>query len=235
MQYAVLGILLLLCLYAWRRIAFWQRMGMPRAARRRYWWASCLLGGGILTAMAVQETVLLRSGLLTWQTGLPLHLCGLLGVLTLPMLLTRHPLLLNASLFAGVPGAMLALVFPSVLDTPCPRLTALAFHALHAGLFCAPMLPMALGWRPEPRGALNAGGFLLLAALCASLVNRLTGSNYLFLSGPVAGTPLMRFAQCGETVYRLILLLLAALVLGCEAAALSLLRRLCAAHRCSDT
>lgn len=218
--------LLLLTLHACRRIRFWQRMGMPLAARRRYRIAAAGLGGLILTAMAMQELILLKAGLLTWQTGLPLHLCSLMGLLTLPMLWTRHPLLLNAAFFAGIPGATLALVFPAVVDTPWPRMTALAFDALHAGLVCAPFLPMAMGWRPQPVGALGAWWTLLLAACTASLINGLTGANYLFLAGPVDGTPLMLLARWGSRVYRLLLMTLTTLVLAGEAALLRLLQRL---------
>lgn len=225
MPFILLFALLLLTLHACRRIVFWQRMGMPRAARRRYRWATWGLGGGILAAMAVQELILLRAGLLTWQNGLPLHLCSLMGLLALPTLLTRRPLLLNASLFAGVPGALLALLFPAVLHTPWPRLTALAFHTLHAGLVCVPLLPMALGWCPSEHGAADAWGFLLLAAAGAGLANRFTGGNYLFLAGPVDGTPLMLLARWGGTVYRLLLIALASLVLAGEAWALRALRQ----------
>jgi len=218
--------LFLLTLHACRRIRFWQRMGMPLAARRRYRLAAAGLGGLILFAMALQELILLKAGLLTWQTGLPLHLCSLMGLLTLPMLWTRQPLLLNASFFAGLPGAALALIFPAVLDTPWPRVTALAFDVLHAGLVCAPLLPMATGWRPEPGGALGAWWTLLLAACVASFVNGVTGANYLFLAGPVDGTPLLLLARWGSRVYRLLLMLLASLVLAGEAALLRLIRRL---------
>lgn len=225
MPFILLSVLLALTLHACRRIVFWQRMGMPRAARRRYWWAAWGLGGLILAAMGTQELILLRAGLLTWQTGLPLHLCSLMGVLALPALLLRRPMLLNAALFAGVPGALLALLFPAVLNTPWPGLTSLAFHTLHAGLVCVPLLPMALGWRPDARGAAGAWVFLLGAAAAAGLANRLTGGNYLFLAGPVAGTPLMLLARWGGTAYRLLLIALATLVLAGEAWALGALRK----------
>ena len=225
MRFVLLMAMSALTLHACRRIVFWRRMGMPRAARRRYLLAAWALGGGVLAAMGVQELILLRAGLLTLQTGLPLHLCSVMGLMALPALLTRRPLLLHASLFAGVPGALLALMFPAVLDTPWPRLTALAFHAMHAGLLCVPLLPMAMGWRPEPRGAVQAWGFLLLAAGAAEVANRLTGGNYLFLSGPVAGTPLVLLARWGAAVYRLLLAGLAGLVLAAEGAGLRLLYR----------
>ncbi|MBQ8556708.1 MAG: YwaF family protein [Clostridia bacterium] len=223
MQYALLIILAVLTAHACRRIRFWRLMGFPLAVRRRYLAASWGMGLTIWGAMLTQEAILLSAGLLTWQTGLPLHLCSLMGVLTLPMLLTRHPVLVNTAFYAGIPGAMLALVFPAVLQTPWPRLTTLAFHTLHASLILAPLLPMSLGWRPRPMGAVLALGFLALTACVVSGVNAITGGNYLFLAGPVAGTPLQWLARWGLGWYRMLLGLLAMLVIAGEAA---LVRRL---------
>ena len=225
MQYLVLTVLLGLTLHTCRGVIRLRRTGNAAAAHRRYLRASWALGGTILAAMAVQELILLRAGLLTWQTGLPLHLCSLMGLAALPALLSRRPLLLHASLYAGVPGAVLALLFPAVLDTPWPRLTELAFHTLHAGLVCVPLLPMAAGWKPRPQGAAGAWGFLLLAAAAAGLANRLTGGNYLFLAGPVAGTPLAPLARWSRGVYRALLALLSGLVLLLEGAAVRFFRR----------
>lgn len=204
-QYIILALLLSLTGTACRGI---------RREPRLYRLCAILLSAVILLAMAVQEIVLLHSGLLSWATGLPLHLCSLLGVLTPAMLLTRSRTMRSAALFLGIPGASLALIFPAVLATPCPRLTALAFHTLHAGLICAPLLPMAEGWKPRPADALRAGGFLLGAAGAAMIVNPLSGGNYLFLAYPIAGTPLAGLGQWGMGMYRLLLGLLAGAVLA---------------------
>lgn len=208
-----------------RKIRRLRQTGTAAAAGRLYRLGAWLLGGTILAAMAVQETILLLSGLLTWQTGLPLHLCSLLGLLTLPALLTRRETLLDALLLAGVPGALLALLFPAALTTPWPRLTLAAFHTLHAGLVCAPLLPLSDGWRPGPRSALRAWGLLLVAGSAALIANRLTGGNYLFLSEPVAGTPLMCLSGWGRGPYRLLLTALAGGVLALESWGLRLLQR----------
>lgn len=216
MQWAILALMGTACLMAGRRIRQLRKAGESAAARRCYRLSAWLLGGTILAAMAVQETILLLSGLLSWQTGLPLHLCSLLGLLTLPALLTRRETLLDGLLLAGVPGALLALLFPAALTTPWPRLTLAAFHTLHAGLVCAPLLPLYDGWRPGPRSALRAWGLLLGAGGAALIANHLTGGNYLFLSGPVAGTPLTWLARWGRGPYRLLLAGLAGAVLTLE-------------------
>lgn len=223
MQYVLLLIILCLTLRSCRRIRFWQRMGIPRRAKRCYRRAAWTLGLTVYGAMLTQEAILLACGRLTLATGLPLHLCSLMGVLTLPMLLTRRPWLCHMSVYAGIPGAALALIFPAVLDTPWPMLTALAFHTLHAGLIAAPLLPVALGFQPVPWGAWTTWKRLAVIALCVCFVNALTGGNYLFLAAPVAGTPLVWLSRWGLTVYRLLLALLATLVLVIEGALASML------------
>lgn len=185
-------------------------------SQRLYLTGSVLLGGCVWISMAAQELLLARAGQLTWATGLPLHLCSLMGLLALPALLTRQDALLHTLLYAGAPGALLALLFPAVAETPWPGWTAFFFHTMHAGLVCAPLLPMMLGWRPRPEGALQAWLFLLLAGGVAMAANALTGGNYLFLAGPVTGTPLMLLSGWGSSVYRLLLALLAAVLLGME-------------------
>lgn len=185
-------------------------------ARRIYLLLSWSVGGIILGAMAAQETILLLAGKLSWASALPLHLCSLMGLLALPALLSRREILLHTLFYAGAPGALLALLFPAVADTPWPGWTTFFFHLMHAGLLCAPVLPLLLGWRPRPEGALQTWLLLLGAGAAAMAVNRFTGGNYLFLSGPVAGTPLMTMARWGRSVYRLLLTLAAGLLLAAE-------------------
>ncbi|MBQ8201621.1 MAG: YwaF family protein [Clostridia bacterium] len=225
MAILILLLLLLPTLRACRRIASLRRRGMSAQAQKQYRIAAWRLGSLIWLAMAVQELILLKGGQLTWRTGLPLHLCSLLGVLTLPMLLTGHPVLRSAAFFAGMPGAALALAYPAMLATPWPRLTSLAFHTLHAGLICAPVLSMSLGWRPRAADAVSAWFFLLLACIASAAANTLTGGNYLFLAGPVSGTPLEAMAQYGLAVYRGLLMFSATFVLTIEAAAVHALEK----------
>lgn len=225
MQWLVLTVLLGVLLPVCHRIRTAAAAGENHTAERCYRRAAWSTGLLIYGAMAVQEIILLMAGLFSWQTGLPLHLCSLMGLLTLPTLLSRRALLLNSALFAGLPGAALALLFPAVLNTPWPRLTALAFHTLHAGLLCAPLLPIARGWKPKPLGAAQAWLALMIAAGMAMAANTLTGGNYLFLAAPIAETPLAWLAQWGIPRYRLLLTALAALLMALEASLVMLIQR----------
>ena len=208
-----------------RRILFLRGCGCPAPARRLYMRAAWCLGITAYAAMAAQELILLLDGRLHWSNALPLHLCSLMGLLTLPMLLTRRRMLWHWSLFLGMPGAALALLFPSILATSQPEVTALAFHLLHCVVLLAPLLPFSLGIRPRPSGAVCSMLFLLVLGFIDLGVNALTGGNYLFLEAPASGTPLAWMARRGVSAYRLMLAGATLLVLGAEALAVWLAER----------
>ena len=225
MQWMVLTVMGAALGTAMRRIRQARVSGDLEKARRLYRRAAWALGLTVYGAMAVQEGVLLLSGMLTWQTGLPLHLCSMMGLLALPMLISGRRILWHLSLYLGLPGAALALIFPAVLSTPWPRVTELSFFVLHAGLMLAPILPLALGKRPSPWGAAAAGLFLLLMGAVVIHINQRLGSNYLFVSAAIPGTPLHWLSERGMAGYRMALAALAAMLLGVEALGVRLIGR----------
>ena len=225
MQLALLCVVGAALFAVMRRIIFLRGCGCPAPARRLYMRAAWSLGLAAYAAMAAQELILLLDGRLRWSNVLPLHLCSLMGLLTLPMLLTRRRMLWHWSLFLGMPGAALALLFPSILATSQPEVTALAFHLLHCVVLLAPLLPFSLGIRPRPSGAVCSMLFLLVLGFIDLGVNALTGGNYLFLEAPASGTPLAWMARRGVSAYRLMLAGATLLVLGAEALAVWLAGR----------
>lgn len=226
MQWMVLAVMSVPVALAMKRVRRLRASGNGRQARRLYRRAAWGLGLTVWGAMAVQEGVLLAAGMLNWRTGLPLHLCSMMGVLALPMLVSGRRFLWHLSLYLGLPGAALAMLFPAVLPTPWPLLTKLSFFVLHAGLILAPLLPLGLGRRPSPWGAVASGGFLLAAGLTVMAVNARLGSNYLFVSWAVPGTPLEWLSRWGMAGYRLLLAGLCAALLAAEGAGVRVLGRL---------
>ena len=201
-----------------RHISGLRARGDSGEAGRCYQRAAWVLGLTVYAAMAVQEGVLLACGMLTWQTGLPLHLCSMMGVLTLPMLLMGRRFLWHLSLYLGLPGAALALIFPAVLSTPWPLITELSFFVMHSGLVLAPILPLCMGRRPSPWGAAAAGLFLLAVGAVVMAVNDSLGSNYLFVSWAIPGTPLEWLGRRGVMGYRVSLAAIMLALLAMEAA-----------------
>lgn len=168
---------------------------------------------GLAASMAVQLALLRLDGQLTLQTGLPLHLCGLFGVLSIPMLLWRAPQpLYELSAFLAAPAAAVTLLFPAVIASSRPVLMRLAFLQLHVLVALTPVLLWRAG-KPlptDPRRALVlASGYLLAVAA----FNRALNTNYLFLSAAPAGTPLKWLYVRGGGYYICALAMLCMVVL----------------------
>lgn len=186
----------LLLLLGWGGAVAW---GAKRPRRRRLvrWMMACALAASMLCQMLL----LGLDGQLTVQTGLPLHLCGLFGALSIPMLLRRAPdALYELSALLAAPAAALTLLFPAVIASSHPTLMRLAFLQLHVLVALTPVFLWRAG-KPLPtdprRAMVLASGYLLAVAA----FNRAFHTNYLFLSAAPAGTPLRWLASRGGAFY----------------------------------
>ena len=106
------------------------------------------LTAGLAVSMAGQEVLLVQDGLWSLQTGLPLHLCGMMGLCSLPLLWLRPRGLLCFSLLLGAPCALLALCFPAVIGCSRPFLMGLHFGRLHGLIVWSAVF--VLGENPKP-------------------------------------------------------------------------------------
>ena len=159
----------------WSGAVWW---GAGRSSREHAVRAAMAIG--LAASMAMQIMLLWLDGQLTLQTGLPLHLCGLFGVLSIPMLLWRAPQpLYELSAFLAGPAAAVTLLFPAVIESSRPVLMRLAFLQLHVLVALTPVMLWRAG-KPlptDPRRALVlASGYLLAVAA----LNRALHTNYLF-------------------------------------------------------
>lgn len=180
----------------WSGAVWW---GAGRSSREHAVRAAMAIG--LAVSMAMQVMLLWLDGQLTLQTGLPLHLCGLFGVLSIPMLLWRAPQpLYELSAFLAGPAAAVTLLFPAVIESSRPMLMRLAFLQLHVLVALTPVMLWRAG-KPlptDPRRALVlASGYLLAVAA----LNRALHTNYLFLSAAPAGTPLQWLYARGGGYY----------------------------------
>lgn len=169
------------------------------------------IGLGIYGCMGGQLFLLWRMGLLSPATALPLHLCSFSGLITLPVLLKRWQPGWEFLVYLGLPGALGALIFPSILQCPWQKWMDVFFMGLHALLVIGALLPLFVGLRPRrrPWGVLLGGNILVFMALCA---NRLFNANFLFLRTAPQGTPLVFLHRWGTWGYLLFLEGLAALL-----------------------
>lgn len=196
MQWLILG--------AWCAMIWYGTLGRTR-------WLRPLIALGLLGAMGMQITLLWLDGLFTWEAVLPLHLCSLFGVLSIPALWYAPVWLVEALCFLGSPGAFLTLFFPAAAYCSRPLLMHAAFYQLHALVALMPFFFYSTG-KPlpfDPRRTLILGnGYLVLI----SLINRLFGTNYLFLRAAPLGTPLAWLFEQGTLFYLCALEMLCMLV-----------------------
>ena len=193
----------------WLLMALWSGIIVWGSAQKR--WLRPVLALGLAGAMIAQLLLLKLDGLFTWENALPLHLCSLFGVISIPMLWHSSSVYHEAVCFLGAPGAFLTLFFPAVIRCSHPILMQTAFHQLHVLVALMPLYMHTSG-KPlptDPRRTLVMGnGYLVF--IC--LFNRLFGTNYLFLQAVPAGTPLEWLFSRGAAFYLCALELLCMLV-----------------------
>lgn len=148
------------------------------------------------------------------RTGLPFHLCSI-SLFTYPLaVFNRSETFRNFIYAVNMPGAFFALVTPDIGNS-----TALSFYFVHlmvAHTFIAliPLYMVVCGlFRPRPAVLPKVAAMFAVTMLPALLLNRILGSNYYFVNGPVKGTLTQTFADCfGESAYLLPMLALLAAV-----------------------
>jgi len=159
-----------------------------------------MLALALAASMLLQLFLLGLDGLLMLETALPLHLCGLFGVLSIPLLWRAPSLVWEASAFLAAPAAFCTLFFPAVMACSHPVLMQFAFSQLHVLVALVPLFLWRTG-KPLPedpkRTFLAGNGYLLFVGV----FNRIFQTNYLFLRAAPAGTPLAALFRRGGAFY----------------------------------
>jgi len=115
------------------------------------------------------------------QTSLPLELCSLSLLLAALLLLTRSRLLHSALLFAGIAGALMAILTPN-LGYGYAHFRFIQFFVAHA---CIILALLYMTWveqlRPSWRYVAGSMIFVNVAALIVYVVDVMLDANYMFL------------------------------------------------------
>lgn len=184
-----------------RRLLLYKRVGETRYAKRIYRRLAVMLSACLYASMAVQIFLVYESGGNLIATILPLHLCGMMGLITAPMLLLDNRILRAFYFFVGLPCAFLALLFPAIMSSDRPQLMTLAFSSLHSLIVLAAVLPLLNGQSIRPTDAFWAFGIGLILMGIVYVLNLWLNTNYMFLQSAPPNTPLAALYALGKVKY----------------------------------
>lgn len=163
----------------------------------------------LAVSLAALFTELLRAMLLMAAgeysiARLPLHLCGMaVYFCAFHAMGKRTNGLMGQFLYAFcMPGALAALLFPDWTYYPALHFMTVSSFVLHI-LIVAYVLMQTAGRDilPDIRKTPRCLAFMLALAAPVYVFDILTGTNYMFLNWPSAGSPLELFAFLGRPAY----------------------------------
>lgn len=149
----------------------------------------------ILLGLVIPQIVLYYwyadQGLWDVKYTLPLELCSISQMLAIIMLLTRSRLLYQIVFFAGIGGAMQAMLTPD-LDYPSPHFRFFHFFIVHIAIILAPLyMTWVENFRPTWKSIWITMIFLNILLVVVGGTNLLLGANYMFLREKPEGPSLL--------------------------------------------
>jgi conserved hypothetical integral membrane protein TIGR02206 len=114
---------------------------------------------------------------------LPLHLCSLTLILSFIMLWTKSYRLFEFNYFAGIGGALQALLTPAAILSGYPHFTFFYFFVAHGGIIVSSLFMIAAyGYRPRLSSVWRTMLWLNVLLIPIGIVNYATGGNYMFIA-----------------------------------------------------
>lgn len=115
---------------------------------------------------------------------LPLHMCSLFVWLTAIELLTKNYRLYEFTYFLGIGGALQALITPDVTIFGFPHFRFFQAFFMHATIILGNVFMTTVeGYRPTGKSLLRLAVGTNLYVFVVFWLNKLLGSNYLFIAG----------------------------------------------------
>lgn len=147
------------------------------------------------------------------QEAIPLHLCSVSAFAALALTLGAGDGALDFLWYLGMPGALLALLFPAPAVSAHQALMTAAYVLTHALILAIPAYALFNGRRIRRGKSLYMFALVHALACIAYPVNVCLSTDFLFLMAPPAGTPLEAIFRQGALWYALSLEALCALLL----------------------
>ncbi|MBE6750342.1 MAG: TIGR02206 family membrane protein [Ruminococcaceae bacterium] len=127
---------------------------------------------------------------------LPFHLCGISILLIGFDVIKPTSTVRNFLYYIGIPGAMLALLFPNWTVLPCMNFFNIHSFTVHALIVYYPILLLANGeLKPTIKTMPKCIILLVLLAIPIYFINLLCDTNFMFLMNPETGNPLGLFEK----------------------------------------
>lgn len=127
---------------------------------------------------------------------LPFHLCGINILLIGFDLIKQTKTVRNFLYYIGIPGAMLALLFPNWTALPCVNFFHIHSFIVHLLLVMYPVILVTSGEvKPNIRTMPKCVLLLIGLAIPTYILNLIFDTNFMFLMSPETGNPLGLFEQ----------------------------------------
>jgi len=126
----------------------------------------------------------------------PFHLCGINILLIAFDLIKQTKIVRNFLYYIGIPGAMLALLFPNWTVLPCMNFFHIHSFTIHALLVMYPVILVANGdIKPTIKDMPKCIALLVGMAIPIYFINLIFDTNFMFLMNPETGNPLGLFEK----------------------------------------
>lgn len=113
-----------------------------------------LMGVLLLLSMLVTTALLVVQG--RWQEAIPLHLCSVSALLAAVLSFKKSPAILDFLWYLGMPGAVLALIFPAPASSVMQPLFTAGYVVTHALIAAIPLTAFAMGEEPRQGNCADA-------------------------------------------------------------------------------
>ena len=146
----------------------------------------------LLMNLIIENGYALSLGVWNFRQNLPLHLCGLSGIMGIILLFRYNNAIAQVFYYFGMTGSIHSLLTPE-FDLGMQGYFYYGYFISHGGLLmiCLYMI-FHQGFKPEKGSWLKTFAIIQLFVLVIGLFNFLTGSNYMYLTAPpVVDNPLI--------------------------------------------
>ena len=150
------------------------------------------IGTTLILIELVQQAYLKHFGIWNAKSSLPIHLCGISGILAGIMMIRQNYSGFEFLALIGSPGALHAILTPQLNHGPIPFLI-FKYYVSHAGIILVPLFfAIVLGYRIKESSWYKVFLLCQLLILFVGLANFMIGSNYMYLTKkPLVNNPMI--------------------------------------------